>query len=117
MTSQQDGGPLRLDEALQQLGQISLADHSMPSLLALVVGLAQRSLPGRPEASVTLLRRRRPYTAAFSGMLAKDLDESQYGHGYGPCLEAAITGVDLPVDCGLSTGNIVMARELTLEDF
>jgi NAD(P)-dependent dehydrogenase (short-subunit alcohol dehydrogenase family) len=29
----------------------------------------------------------------------------------------AITGVALPVDCGLSAGNIVMARELTLEDF
>ncbi len=32
-------------------------------------------------------------------------------------LAAAITGVALPVDCGLSAGNIVMARELTLEDF
>ncbi len=30
---------------------------------------------------------------------------------------SAITGVALPVDCGLSSGNIVMARELTLEDF
>jgi NAD(P)-dependent dehydrogenase (short-subunit alcohol dehydrogenase family) len=30
---------------------------------------------------------------------------------------SAITGVVLPVDCGLSAGNIVMARELTLEDF
>jgi len=30
---------------------------------------------------------------------------------------AAITGAVLPVDCGLSAGNIVMARELTLEDF
>ncbi len=30
---------------------------------------------------------------------------------------AAITGIALPVDCGLSAGNIVMARELTLEDF
>jgi NAD(P)-dependent dehydrogenase (short-subunit alcohol dehydrogenase family) len=30
---------------------------------------------------------------------------------------AAITGVVLPVDCGLTAGNIVMARELTLEDF
>ncbi|MBV9289776.1 MAG: SDR family oxidoreductase, partial [Hyphomicrobiales bacterium] len=29
---------------------------------------------------------------------------------------AAITGVALPVDCGLTAGNIVMARELTLED-
>jgi NAD(P)-dependent dehydrogenase (short-subunit alcohol dehydrogenase family) len=30
---------------------------------------------------------------------------------------SAITGAALPVDCGLSAGNIVMARELTLEDF
>lgn len=29
---------------------------------------------------------------------------------------AAITGAALPVDCGLTAGNIVMARELTLED-
>jgi NAD(P)-dependent dehydrogenase (short-subunit alcohol dehydrogenase family) len=30
---------------------------------------------------------------------------------------SAITGAVLPVDCGLSAGNIVMARELTQEDF
>ena len=29
---------------------------------------------------------------------------------------AAITGAALPVDCGLTAGNLVMARELTLED-
>jgi NAD(P)-dependent dehydrogenase (short-subunit alcohol dehydrogenase family) len=32
-------------------------------------------------------------------------------------LASAITGAAIPVDCGLSAGNIVMARELTLEDF
>lgn len=30
---------------------------------------------------------------------------------------SAITGVVLPVDCGLTAGNLVMARELTLEAF
>jgi NAD(P)-dependent dehydrogenase (short-subunit alcohol dehydrogenase family) len=30
---------------------------------------------------------------------------------------SAITGAALPVDCGLTAGNLVMARELTLEDF
>lgn len=30
---------------------------------------------------------------------------------------AAITGAVLPVDCGLTAGNIVMTRELTLEEF
>src|SRR4029453_10941170 len=29
---------------------------------------------------------------------------------------SGITGVVLPVDCGLTAGNLVMARELTLED-
>lgn len=29
---------------------------------------------------------------------------------------SAITGAVLPVDCGLTAGNIVMTRELTLED-
>jgi enoyl-[acyl-carrier-protein] reductase (NADH) len=30
---------------------------------------------------------------------------------------AAITGAVLAVDCGLTAGNIVMSRELTLEEF
>jgi NAD(P)-dependent dehydrogenase (short-subunit alcohol dehydrogenase family) len=30
---------------------------------------------------------------------------------------SAVTGAAIPVDCGLMAGNIVMARELTLEDF
>jgi NAD(P)-dependent dehydrogenase (short-subunit alcohol dehydrogenase family) len=30
---------------------------------------------------------------------------------------SAVTGVAIPVDCGLTAGNIVMARELTLEQF
>ncbi len=30
---------------------------------------------------------------------------------------SAVTGAAIPVDCGLMSGNIVMARELTVEDF
>lgn len=32
-------------------------------------------------------------------------------------LASAVTGAAIPVDCGLMSGNIVMARELTLEEF
>jgi NAD(P)-dependent dehydrogenase (short-subunit alcohol dehydrogenase family) len=32
-------------------------------------------------------------------------------------LASAVTGAAIPVDCGLTAGNIVMTRELTLEDF
>lgn len=40
--------------------------------------------------SVTLVRRRGAYTAAFTGDLALNLDESQYESGYGPCLDASV---------------------------
>ena len=30
---------------------------------------------------------------------------------------SAVTGAAIPVDCGLMSGNIVMARELTVENF
>ncbi|MCX5580894.1 SDR family oxidoreductase [Kaistia terrae] len=30
---------------------------------------------------------------------------------------SAVTGAAIPVDCGLTAGNIVMSRELTIEDF
>jgi GAF domain-containing protein len=89
--------------ALDELAGLNLADHSMQTVLGLVVDLARRSLVsadggGPAEASVTLLSGGRPYTAVFSGALAKELDESQYGHGLGPCLHAAVTGevVDIP---------------------
>ena len=32
-------------------------------------------------------------------------------------LASAVTGAAIPVDCGLMAGNIVMSRELTVEDF
>src|SRR3712207_5996137 len=49
-------------------------------------------MPAGSEVSLTLVRGDRPSTAAFTGPLAEDLDETQYERGYGPCLEAAIGG-------------------------
>jgi GAF domain-containing protein len=83
--------PSRFD-ALEQLGRLSLREHSMESLLQSVTELAKQALPGKPETSVSLLDRGRPSTAVFTGPLARDCDESQYGFGYGPCLHAAGIG-------------------------
>jgi GAF domain-containing protein len=58
-------------------------------VLGRVAELARRTLPGVVGASVTLIESDRAYTAAFTGPLARDLDETQYHYGYGPCLEAA----------------------------
>jgi len=82
-------GTLVPETALDRLGRIRLADHSMRSLLEEVAELARESLPGNPETSVTLLTGDHPSTVVFTGELARDLDESQYAGGRGPCLHAA----------------------------
>jgi len=82
-------GILVPESALDRLGRIRLADHSMRSLLEEVAELARGTLPGHPETSVTLLTGDHPSTAVFTGQLARDLDESQYAGGHGPCLHAA----------------------------
>jgi GAF domain-containing protein len=78
--------------ALEELGRLTLRDHSMGSLLQRVVELTKVVMPGHGEASITLLVNDRPSTAAFTGDLARVCDESQYVHGDGPCLHAASTG-------------------------
>ena len=86
------------DDALEQLGRMALRDQSMESVLQTVVTLAKRVLPGKPEASISLLVNGRPSTTSSTGELATYLDETQYGHGYGPCLESASTGqlIEIP---------------------
>ena len=84
--------PDRVTEALEQLGGLALRDHSMESVLQSVTELAKQALPGNPEISISLLVDGRPTTPVSTGRLALDLDEAQYGIGYGPCLHAAETG-------------------------
>jgi GAF domain-containing protein len=84
--------PTGPETALDRLGQIRLTDHSMRSLLGEIVAVAQASLPGRLETSITLLTGDRPTTPACSDEFALRLDESQYGYGEGPCLHAAAEG-------------------------
>ncbi len=92
MAGTDDSRPTDATEVLERLGRLSLRELSMESLLETVADLAKSVMPGDPEASVTLLVRDRPTTVASTGMLATDLDESQYDRGHGPCLHAARTG-------------------------
>ena len=84
--------PTSAAEALQRLGRLSLREHSMQSVLQTVVDLAAEVMPGHPETSVSLLINDKPTTPVYSGKLALELDETQYGRGYGPCLHAASAG-------------------------
>jgi NAD(P)-dependent dehydrogenase (short-subunit alcohol dehydrogenase family) len=51
------------------------------------------------------------------GRIAEPIDVARAVAFLASSAASAITGVVLPVDCGLTAGNVVMARELTLEDF
>jgi len=85
-------GRRNADQALDQLGRLSLRETSMEGLLQSVAELAKRVMPGDPEISVSVLIKRIPTTVVSTGQLAIDCDESQYGRGDGPCLHAARTG-------------------------
>ena len=75
--------------AFADLAQLKLDEGDLPTILARVADLALRALPAAAAASVTLVEADRPYTVAFTGQLALDLDETQYVDGHGPCLEVA----------------------------
>src|SRR5687767_5723721 len=80
-------------EALEHLGQLSLRELSMESLLQSMADLTKRVMPGEPEASVTLLIKDEPSTVVDTGPLALGLDEVQYDRGDGPCLHTVRNGV------------------------
>ncbi len=92
MSTDEKSATANTTEALEQLGRLALRGHSMESLLQAVADLTKKVMPGNPETSVTLLINDQPGTVVYTGQLARDCDESQYGHGYGPCLHAAGTG-------------------------
>jgi GAF domain-containing protein len=81
--------PINATAAFAELGRIKLGETDLDGILAHVAGLAQQTLPGAREVSITLVRDSRPETAATTGPLALRLDEWQYEGGDGPCLQAA----------------------------
>ncbi|MGK5111473.1 ANTAR domain-containing protein [Geodermatophilus sp. CPCC 205506] len=81
--------PAHAPAAYDGLSHLLLAEEDPQSVLQRVVDQVKRAMPDGAEASITVLRDDRPTTAAFTGDLALDLDETQYGRGHGPCLDAA----------------------------
>jgi hypothetical protein len=81
------GTPLDPLVAFAELGRMKLGENDLRAVLGRVAELARQALPGMAGASVTLIESDRAFTAAFSGQLALDLDETQYRDG--PCLEVA----------------------------
>ncbi|MEI4270436.1 GAF and ANTAR domain-containing protein [Klenkia sp. LSe6-5] len=99
------GAEAAVDAAVASLNRLFLADHSVPAVLQRVVELAADVLPGVADASMTMIE---PGTAgatvASSGLLAYELDETQYRAGDGPCLTASTSdGPVLLADTAVDT--------------
>ncbi|WP_040336641.1 GAF and ANTAR domain-containing protein [Candidatus Blastococcus massiliensis] len=92
MSSNHASRSSRADEALEQLGRLSLRGQPLEALLQRVVDLSKSVLPGDPEASIYVRVQNRPSTMVSTGELATALDEVQYSQDAGPCLHAAATG-------------------------
>jgi GAF domain-containing protein len=77
-------------DAVAELARLNFDATTMDAMLQRIADLAKELIPGVADGSVTLIANDKAQTAAYTGQLALDLDESQYGRGYGPCLEAAV---------------------------
>jgi GAF domain-containing protein len=82
---------------LAALLRVELGEASLTDVLGQLAGIAKDSLTGAEEVSITLVRGDRPYTAAHTGQLALDADEMQYERGYGPCIDAGLSGLVLRI--------------------
>ncbi len=96
--------------ALAELGRISFAGTSMDALLHRIAELAKRVTPGVEEASVSLVVDDKARTAAFTGRLALDLDESQSGW------VSVRAGQSLPSSCPLSLPTMPVLRDVDIAD-
>jgi GAF domain-containing protein len=83
--------------AFAEFGRIKLGETDLHGVLTRVAELAQDTLPGAGEVSITLVRDGRPYTAAYTGEIALQLDERQYEGNAGPCLQAAADKITVSV--------------------
>jgi GAF domain-containing protein len=89
-----------------------IGDQPLGAVLERIARLATEEIPGVDEASVTLLKNGKARSAAFTGALAVDLDERQYETGFGPCLDAAVSGATVAVpDMSAETTYAAFAQE------
>ena len=80
-----------------ELARIVLSDP-LGVVLQRVADLAAQAIPEAEQVSVTLMERGKARSVVFTGDLAVDLDERQYRDGFGPCMDAAVTGQTITIE-------------------
>jgi GAF domain-containing protein len=84
-------------DAFAELGRIKFRETDFATVLATVAGLAERTIPGADDVSITLVGAGGAHTAAYTGERAMTVDEWQYQQGHGPCLAAAAANITVTV--------------------
>jgi GAF domain-containing protein len=84
--------------AFAELSKIMLGAQPLSETLSRVAELAKQTIPGAAEVSVTLMEEGTVTSVSFTGPLAVQLDERQYEAGFGPCMDAALSGATIPID-------------------
>jgi GAF domain-containing protein len=77
-----------LEAGREALRRFLTGDDDLDTMLANIATVATGTVPGCEAASITMLRHERPTTPVFTGEVARQLDETQYASGDGPCLAA-----------------------------
>src|SRR3954452_17567068 len=95
--SMTDPQAMKPTDAFAELGRIKFSETDFATVLATVARLAERTIPGADDVSITLVGAGGAYTAAFTGERAMTVDEWQYQQGHGPCLAAAAANITVTV--------------------
>jgi len=83
--------------AFAELSRIMLSAQPLSGTLTRIAEIAKDTIPGAAEVSVTLMQEGAVSSIAFSGGLAAALDERQYDAGFGPCMDAAVSGATIAI--------------------
>src|SRR5215208_3273234 len=101
--------------AFAELSKIMLGAEPLNLTLERIAQLACATMPEVDEVSMTLLEGGKARTAVFTGPLAVQLDERQYDNGFGPCLDAAVSGQTIVVDRERPRGGLPGLRRSSAE--
>src|SRR4051812_10839383 len=101
MSTPHTGGadpPLDPRAAFAELSKIMLSEQQLSETLGRVAELAKQTITGAADVSVTLMDDGHVSSVAFTGPLSAQLDERQYEAGFGPCMDAALSGATVTIE-------------------
>jgi GAF domain-containing protein len=101
MSTPHTGGadpPLDPRAAFAELSKIMLSEQQLSDTLGRVAELAKQTITGAADVSVTLMDDGQVFSVAFTGPLSAQLDERQYEAGFGPCMDAALSGATVTIE-------------------